>query len=88
MVKIMNSINIKDYKPYMGTLIDIRDPITYKESPTNGSINIYYEKLLMNYKTMLDKNKRYFLICGKGKKSKEVTRILEYYGYDVVNVVK
>lgn len=84
----MKVINYQDYRPYMGTLIDIRDPISSKESPINGSINIYYEKLLMNYKTMLDKNKAYYLICGKGKKSKEVTRILEYYGYNVTNVVR
>ncbi len=84
----MKVINYKDYKGYMGTLIDIRDPISSRENPIKGSINIYYEKLLMNYKTLLNKNNKYFIICGKGKKSKEITRILEYYGYDVTNVVR
>lgn len=83
----MKVISLNSYKPYMGILIDVRDPITYKENPVPGSVNIYHEKLLMNYKTMLDKNKSYFLICDKGKKSKEVTRILEFYGYDVTNVI-
>ena len=71
----------------MGILIDVRDPISAKENPFSNSTNIYYEKLLMNYKTMLNKNQRYFIICGKGKKSKEVVRILEFYGYDVTYVV-
>lgn len=83
----MKVINYKDYQPYMGTLIDVRDPVTAKEKPIMYSTNIYYEKLLMNYKTMLDKNKPYFIICGKGKRSKEVTRILEFYGYNVTYVV-
>lgn len=83
----MKVINYKDYKPNMGELIDIRDPLTAKESPFPYSKNVYYEKLLMNYKTLLAKNKRYYIICGKGKKSKEVVRILEFYGYDVVYVI-
>lgn len=83
----MRTIAYKDYHPSMGTLIDVRDPLSYREKPTLNSKNIYYEKLLMNYKTMLNKNERYYIICDKGKKSKEVTRILEFYGYDVVNVI-
>lgn len=83
----MKVINYKDYNPYMGILIDVRDPISAKESPINNSINIYYEKLLMNYKSLLDKKKRYFIICSKGKKSKEVVRILEFYGYNVTYVI-
>ena len=83
----MKVINYKDYNPSMGTLIDIRDTLSAKEKPFSNSTNIYYEKLLMNYNTLLDKNKRYYIICGKGKKSKEVVRILEFYGYDVVYVI-
>lgn len=82
----MKTITLSNYKPYMGYLIDIRDPLTSKEEPITGSTNIYYEKLLMNHKTLLDKNKRYYIVCGKGKKSKEVVRILEFYGYNVTNI--
>ena len=57
----MKVINYKDYNPSMGTLIDIRDPLSAKEKPFSNSTNIYYEKLLMNYKTLLDKNKRYYI---------------------------
>lgn len=83
----MKVIEYKNYQPYMGILIDVRDPISAKENPINNSTNIYHEKLLMNYKTLLDKNQKYFIICGKGKKSKEVVRILEFYGYDVTYVI-
>mgnify|MGYP003295559375 CR=1 FL=1 len=34
-----------------------------------------------------DKNKKYFLICDKGRKSKQAVRILSFYGYDVTYVI-
>ncbi len=41
----------------------------------------------MNYKTLLNKNTKYFIICDKGHKSKQAVRILEFYGYDVTYVI-
>lgn len=79
----MKRINIKDYKPYMGILIDVRDPVYYQKEHYQNSINIPYNKLLLNYKTLLDPNKKYFITCTKGHKSKKAVSILEYYGYDV-----
>lgn len=84
---IVKSIKENEYMPYMGILIDVRDPISYKEGHNSNSINIYYDKLLMNHKTMLDKNKKYYLICDKGHKSKQAARILSFYGYDVTYVI-
>ncbi len=83
----MKSIKEIDYNPNMGILIDVKDPISYKEKHNPYSINIYYDKLLMNHKTILDKNKKYFLICDKGHKSKQAVRILSFYGYDVTYVI-
>lgn len=37
----MKVINYKDYNPSMGTLIDIRDPLSAKEKPFSNSTNIY-----------------------------------------------
>ncbi len=71
----------------MGILIDVRHPESYKKKHHKYSINIYYDRLMMNYKMLLDKNKKYYIICDKGHKSKQATRILTFYGYDVTYVI-
>lgn len=83
----MKIIKESEFRPEMGTLIDVKDPITYSEKHNPYSINIYYDKLLLNHKILLDKNKRYFIICDKGHKSKQAVRILEFYGYNVTYVI-
>ena len=82
----MKRLDIKDYYSSMGTLIDIQNPIDYKEYHHPSSINIPYEKLMLNYKTLLDKNKSYFIVCNKGTKSRKAVSILEFYGYDVTQM--
>lgn len=84
----MKKIMLSEYKPSMGILIDVQHPLDYKENPTINSKNIYADKLLMNYKVLLDKNKKYFIICNKGMLSKKVVNMLEYLGYDVTQVLK
>lgn len=83
----MKSIKESDYNPNMGILIDVKDPITYREKHNPYSINIYYDKLLMNHKTILKKGEKYFIMCDKGHKSKQAVRILSFYGYDVTYVI-
>ncbi|MBR1414126.1 MAG: rhodanese-like domain-containing protein [Bacilli bacterium] len=82
----MKTIKLSEYQTYMGILIDIRNPLTYKEKHIDGSTNIPYDKLLLHYKEYLDKNKSYYIMCSSGIKSKKAVRILEYYGYDVTQV--
>ena len=53
----MKKIMFSEYNPSMGILIDVQHPLDYKENPTPNSKNMYADKLLMNYKTVLDKNK-------------------------------
>ncbi len=84
----MKKIMYNEYNPSLGILIDVQHPIDYKENPTSNSINVYADKLLMNYKTMLDKNKKYYIICNKGTLSRKVVNMLEYLGYDVTQVIK
>ena len=61
----MKKIMISDYNPSMGILIDVQHPEDYKKNPTPNSKNMYADKLLLNYKTVLDKNQKlsslYFL---------------------------
>jgi len=82
----MKRLNIKDYDKSMGTLIDIQNEIDYKAYHHPDSINIPYEKLLLNYKKLLDKNKSYYIVCLKGSKSRKTVSILEFYGYDVTQL--
>ena len=82
----MKRLSIKDYNASMGTLIDIQNPGDFGEYHHPDSINIPYEKLMLNYKSLLDKNKTYFIVCYKGTKSRKAVSILEFYGYDVLQM--
>lgn len=84
----MKKIMFSEYNPSMGILIDVQHPLDYKENPTPNSKNMYADKLLINYKTVLDKNKKYYIICNKGTLSRKVVAMLEYLGYDVTQVIK
>lgn len=84
----MKRIKFEEYNPSMGILIDVQHPEDYAKNPTPGSINIYADKLLLNYKKSLDITKRYFIICNKGFLSRKVVSMLEFYGYNVTQVTK
>ena len=71
-----------------GVIIDLEDVITYSNNHLPNSINIPYDKLMFNYKEYLDKNKKYYLYCSKGRKSKKSTEILKFYGYNVDQIKK
>lgn len=88
MVNYMKRIDINIYNKSMGDLIDVSDEITYKKNPYPGSINIPYQKLLLNYKEFLNKDQKYYIMCSKGIQSRKVVSILEFYGYDVTQVIK
>ena len=83
----VKTIKESEFRPGMGILIDVKDAISYSEKHNPYSINIYYDKLLLNHKVLLDINKKYYIMCDKGHKSKQAVRILEFYGYDVTYVI-
>jgi len=82
----MKIIKSEDYNVSKGTLFDLEEPIVFKKKHIYGAVNVPFEKLMANYKTILDKKKSYFLYCRKGHASKKAVSILEYYGYDVTQV--
>lgn len=84
----MKRINLNVYDSSMGTLIDLSQPDAYLKNKVPGSINIPYDKLLLHYKELLEKNKKYYFICSKGIHSRKVVSILEFYGYDVTQVIR
>ncbi len=82
---LMKKILLKDYHDNMGIFIDIN----YENNNIVGnSMHVEYEDLLINHKEILDKNKKYFIYCNGGVKSKKAVNILEFYGYDVILVYK
>ena len=83
----MKRININEYKKD-GILIDLEDPTTFNEGHIPGAINIHLDKLLFNYKNLISKDKKYYLYCKKGFKSKRACQILELYGYDVTQIIR
>lgn len=81
----MKKIQLCDYKANMGIFIDLN---YHDNKVVEVAKHIPYEELLTNYKELLDKNKKYFLFCNGGIKSKKAATILEFYGYDVTFVYK
>ena len=70
----MKRLNINEYSKSMGELIDLQHPRDYQIYHHPDSINIPYDKLMLNYKALLDKNKSYYLVCNKGTKSRKAVR--------------
>jgi rhodanese-related sulfurtransferase len=83
----MKKISLSEYNSSMGILIDVRSKSEYDKNPVPGSINIYEDKLIVNHNKLLDKSKKYYIICEKGFSSRRVVSILELYGYDVTQVI-
>lgn len=76
----MKKILLKNFNYNDGTLINL------DKEKMDGALSIPYERLLINHKEILDKNKKYYIYCKGGIKSKKVVNILEFYGYDVTLV--
>ncbi len=83
----MKRIKLSEFNDTMGILIDVQHPLDYQKHPFS-KINIYADKLLMNYKSCLDYQKKYYIICEKGYLSNKVVAMLEYFGYDVTQVIR
>ena len=69
---------------YAQVRINVDDKYEYSVYHLPGSINIPYDTLISNYRSLLNKNVKYYINCKNGIKSKRAVTILEYLGYDVV----
>ena len=83
----MKTININEYNPNMGKLIDIEPKEIFLKHHINGAVNIEKDTLLYNRDRLLNKNETYYIYCSKGFKSRRVVSILEAYGFKVVQVM-
>lgn len=83
----MKSININEYNPKLGKLIDVESKEIYNQHHIDGSINIPYEVLLYNRERLLNKDETYYIYCQGGHKSKRAVNVLNLYGYNVIQVI-
>ena len=80
----MKEISIKSLKSNYN-IIDIRDSEFYNMGHALNAINIPMDTLLSNM-NLLDKNKKYYIYCKSGYRSKKCCELLETFGYNVINV--
>ena len=83
----MKRIMIGEYNKSMGTLIDLSGQQDFILNHHPDAINIPYQKFMLYYDKYLKKKEPYYFICSKGLHSGKVVRMLEYFGYDVTQVV-
>lgn len=67
-------------------IIDLRMIEKYNDKHIAGSINIPFEKLILNPKKFLNFTDTYYLYCQKGTKSIQICMYLQKLGYKVVNI--
>lgn len=79
----MKKILFKDYNVDMGIFVDLSN-----SKLVGSSMDVSYEDLLINHTELLDKDKKYYIYCTGGIRSKKAVNILEFYGYDVTLVVR
>ena len=68
-------------------LIDIRDKFEYSLGNIKGSINIPYNYLLVNPENYLDIDKKYYIYCDSGSRSRKLCNYLNNMGYNTVDLI-
>ena len=68
-------------------IIDIRNAQSYNNNNIPGSINIPFEKLIVEPQKYLQKNKTYYLYCQQGISSGRICQILRNMGYTCINIM-
>ncbi len=84
----INTININDIDELIGkiNLIDIREEYEYKSGSIKTSKNIPMNKLLNNPEKYMQMDKKYYLYCLSGARSKNAVMNLSKLGYNLVNL--
>ena len=79
-------VYLKDLKPTYN-IIDIRDNNEYNIDHVLNSVNIPMKELLNKHFYYLDKNKKYYIYCTSGVRSRRTCELLNALGYNVINVI-
>lgn len=81
-------INASELKELKGIIvIDVRERYEYQEGHVPGSIHIPLTALISNPEDYLVKNKKYYIMCQTGVRSRQACDILSRLGYQVVQVL-
>lgn len=79
------SISVKEVLN-KNNIIDLRNIESYNNNHIPNSINIPFEKLIINPNAYLNKSKTYYLYCRCGVTSMKACEILRRMGYDTINI--
>ncbi len=81
-------MNILNYDDLTGEyiIIDIRDKNDYDNFHLKNSINIEFDKLLVNPSLYLDFNHKYCFYCDRGLSSLNLSNILNKLGYNTFSL--
>jgi rhodanese-related sulfurtransferase len=79
-VEVQNGLGKNEFD-----VVDVREVSEVAEGKIPGAIHIPLG-LLEFRMNELDKNKSYVIVCRSGGRSSRATQILEYYGYNVINM--
>lgn len=86
-IKKYDSININEIKNINKTsIIDVRTKEEFQQQNIKGSKNIELQILLNNPEKYLAKDKKYYMMCASGMRSKQACNILYKLGYNVTNL--
>lgn len=79
---------VEEYKQHSeAVLIDVRTPEEYQEGHIPGSINIPLQQMEQAETVVNDKNKKLYVYCRSGSRSRQAAGILKEMGYhDVHNI--
>lgn len=81
-------VHVNDIDDLIGKveLIDIREPYEYKSGSIKTAKNIPMGNLLKAPDKYLIKEKKYYIMCQSGGRSRNTCRALTKQGFDVINV--
>ena len=68
-------------------IIDIRSPLQHSLGYIPTSINIPYNNLVLKPENYLNKSNKYYIYCQTGSTSEDLVYILNYKGYNTVNII-
>ena len=85
---MIDNINVEQLKLIVSkiNIIDIRSVEKYNSSHIQNSINIPFNKLLVEPSIYLRLNETYYIYCSKGIKSLSMCIYLSKLGYKVINI--
>ncbi len=77
-----------DRIPEDATIIDIRDPDSFKEYHYPGSINIPFEEMIKKVSSEeLPREKNYLIVCYAGMKTSVILNMMLAHGYRAQGVI-